>query len=243
MSLDRATIKAVIFDYGNTLIEFTRPHVDRLDAAIGGAIREQFGAFDTAHYRQMRDAGYRAPYFHPDLREPPLTETLGRIVRELHGVEADVSQLDLLDAAHHEAFVAAIEAPAYVTDLLDRLRERYTLALISNYPCAKSIRASLDATGIAPHLDAVVVSGEVGHVKPHPVLFERVLDDLGVGAGEAVYVGDNWLGDVQGAKRIGMAAVHIRQFDTLEVFDREDGHHDADGVIEHLTDIEAWLAG
>lgn len=243
MSADRTQIKAVIFDYGNTLIEFTRPHVAQLDEAIGAAIHEQFGPFDTGHYQELRNNAYRSPYFHPDLREPPLTETLGGIVRELHGVDADEAQLAVLDTAHHEAFVAAIQAPAYVTDLLDRLRQRYTLALISNYPCPRSIRASLEATGIAPHLDAVVVSGEVGHVKPHPALFERVLAELGVGAGEAVYIGDNWLGDVQGAKRIGMAAVHICQFDTLEVFDREDGHHDADGVIEHLEDIEGWLAG
>src|SRR5262249_43328437 len=103
------------------------------------------------------------------------------------------------------------------------------------------IRASLDRTGIARRMDAVVVSGEVGHVKPHPLLFRTVLGQLGVEPREALFVGDNWLGDVQGAKRAGMWAAHTLQFDTLEVFDRETGHEEADLVLRHLSELEGYL--
>ena len=90
-------------------------------------------------------------------------------------------------------------------------------------------------------MDAIVVSGEVGYVKPHRLLFSTVADKLGIEPHQAVFVGDNWLGDVQGAKRFGMWAVHTVQFDTLEIFDREDGHHDADLTIRHLRELEAHL--
>jgi len=97
MTLDPTKLKAVVFDYGNTLIEFTRPHVTQLDEAIGRTIHEHFGPYDEERYRTLRNSAYREPYFHPELREPPLGELLSRLVRELHGVEPTAEQLAALE--------------------------------------------------------------------------------------------------------------------------------------------------
>jgi len=241
MPIDPSKLRAVIFDYGNTLVEFTRPHVDRLDAAIADAIEQAIGPIDRQRFNQMRTKAYRAAYFHPELREVTMHEQLINILTELLGRSPSPEEMSPIQAAHDAAFVDIVEAPEYVHTLLEALGRHYELAMISNYPCGDSIRASLHRTGIAPRLRSVVVSGDHGYVKPHPVLFESVLGELGVEPHEAIYIGDNWLGDIQGAKRIGMHAVHTLQFDTLEVFDREDDHHDADLVIQHLTELEDHL--
>ncbi len=241
MSFDPQSIRAVVFDYGNTLIEFTARQVQALDRAIATALHERFGPFDPEKYKAMRRDAYRAPYFHPELREETVQGLLAELVRQLHGREPAPAELEPVIAIHDRMFVELIEAPQGLHERLQRLRLRYKLAVVSNYPCGKSIRASLARTGIAPYLDATVVSGDLGHVKPHPILFRSVLEQLRVEPSEAVFVGDNWLGDVQGAKRIGMWAVHTRQFDTLELFDRQEDHHDADLVIHHLDDLVKHL--
>ncbi|MBI1368280.1 MAG: HAD-IA family hydrolase [Planctomycetes bacterium] len=241
MSLDARDIDAVVFDYGNTLIEFAAPQVQQLDRAIASAIAQAIGPFDLDLFIALRKYAYRAAYGHPELREVTMHEQMSDILTKLFGRAPAAAQLESVLEVHDRVFVDTVQAPDYVHDLLAKLAARYTLAMISNYPCGKSIRASLERTGIAPHLKAVVVSGEVGHVKPHPLPFKRVLREVGVAPDRAVYIGDNWLGDIQGAKRAGLFAVHITQFDTLEVFDREDGHHDADLTIAHLSELADHL--
>jgi len=57
--------------------------------------------------------------------------------------------------------------------------------------------------------DHIVVSAEVGMIKPDPRIFQLALDGLDVRAYEAVFV-DDFQHYVQGARQVGMHAVHFR---------------------------------
>ena len=70
-----------------------------------------------------------------------------------------------------------------------------------------SVRASLQALGLAPYLDFVLDSGEVGFEKPDPRIFELALARAGIAAAEAVHVGDLYSIDVRGARAGGLHAV------------------------------------
>ncbi len=244
MSIDATDIKAVVFDYGNTLIQFARPQIDYCDGKYAALLRELYGGFDERAFAEMRDRDRRAPY-QGELHENDLATLAVSTVRALFGRTPTDGELGRILELRYEAFVDSIEAPGYVDGLLTRLHARYKLGVLSNYPCGRAIRASLSRTGIGEHIDAVVVSGDegVGRVKPHPRPFELVLQQLGVAPREAVYVGDNWFGDVQGAKRAGMHMAFITKWDTPEKFDREAGDHDPDVVIGCLTELEAVLSG
>ncbi|MHB1164990.1 MAG: HAD family hydrolase [Candidatus Nanopelagicales bacterium] len=61
------------------------------------------------------------------------------------------------------------------------------------------IRAVLDREGISPWVDAVVLSYEVGAVKPDHRIFEAALDRLGLPAERVLMVGDNAHDDGGGA--------------------------------------------
>ena len=241
MAIEPDQIKAVIFDYGNTLIEFTATQVHSLDRAIAESMGSVFGPFDPLKYAALRRDAYRSPYSHPELRESTIEGLLADLVRQLYARDPRPGELDRIIAVHDERFPMLIEAPEYLDAFLERLGRRYRLAVVSNYPCGRSIRASLHRTGIARRVQSIVVSGEVGHVKPHPLPFRTALAQLDLPPHQALFVGDNWLGDIQGAKRLGMFAAHTLQFDTLELFDREHGHHDADLTLRHLTELEAHL--
>ena len=89
--------------------------------------------------------------------------------------------------------------------------------------------------------DVIVVSGEVGFVKPHARPYELMLGELGLEAGECVYVGDNWLADIQGAKGVGMQAILTTEHVPYENFERRDGDHEPDARIAHLGELKGLL--
>ncbi len=240
MPLNPDQIDAILFDYGNTLIEFSHRQIEHCDRALGAVLSELFGPYEHDRLVAIRNADRLAPY-QDGFRENDLPTISRRLVRQLYGRDATEAELAHLLEVRFSSFVESITVEPGVVDLLRRLKQRRRLALVSNYPCGRSIRASLDRTGIGGLLDAVVASGDVGRVKPHPIPFRTALDALGVAPERAVYIGDNWLADVQGAKRLGMQAVHIRQWDTPEKFDREPDHHDADAVIDRLAELESLL--
>ncbi|MGH7278482.1 MAG: HAD-IA family hydrolase, partial [Candidatus Rokuibacteriota bacterium] len=70
-----------------------------------------------------------------------------------------------------------------------------------------SIRAILEKVGLAPHLDFVLDSSEVGAEKPDPRIFRLALETAGATAAEAVHVGDLYSVDVLGARGAGIEAV------------------------------------
>jgi len=90
-------------------------------------------------------------------------------------------------------------------DLLERLRERYKIAVISN--ADGKIDAVLERCGIADCFASITDSGNVGHEKPHPAIFEAALREMKAGASESLYVGDVYSVDYVGARNAGMQAV------------------------------------
>jgi len=241
-ALDRGRVDVVLFDYGNTLIEFTRPQIDRTDAGLAAELRRLFGPFDESAFRRHRDHDRRAPYS-AGYRERPIERITAELVRALFDVEPTEAEVAGLVECRRRHFVESIEAPAGAGRFLGALGERYRLGVISNYPCGRSVRDSLSRVGLGGYFETVVVSADVGYVKPHPGPFEAALGPLGVEPGRAVYVGDNWLGDVQGAKRLGMQAVHTVEYETSEHFEPAPGDHEPDLVIERLEELEAYLLG
>jgi putative hydrolase of the HAD superfamily len=69
------------------------------------------------------------------------------------------------------------------------------------------VHQALEEAGLRQYFDIVVDSGLVGVEKPDPRIFQLALEELGVEAGEAIYVGDLFDIDVVGARSAGIEAV------------------------------------
>jgi putative hydrolase of the HAD superfamily len=70
----------------------------------------------------------------------------------------------------------------------------------------------LVSLGIAPHVDAFTVSGEIGLEKPDPGIFDHALAAAGLDrslAHLAIHVGDSWSADVVGARGVGISPVWL----------------------------------
>ncbi len=107
-----------------------------------------------------------------------------------------------------ECFFGGDRLDEHLVALIRHLRgEGMPVGLLSNaLPTHKDDTRRAAAWGIPGLFDAQVYSYEVGALKPQAVMYERVLDALGVPAGETLFV-DDAAQNVAGARAAGMEAV------------------------------------
>lgn len=106
---------------------------------------------------------------------------------------------EALYAVMADQWVAFDDTMPVLTELAER---GVPIVVVSNIGI--DIRPFLSQAGLADKLDGVVLSYEVGAVKPQPEIFAHALDLLDMPAGDALMVGDSWRDDA------GAAAVGIR---------------------------------
>jgi FMN phosphatase YigB (HAD superfamily) len=78
----------------------------------------------------------------------------------------------------------------------------YRLAVISNWDV--TLFPILDAHGLTSHFDYIAASLCEGVEKPDPLLFNKVLDRLGVDPSDCLHIGDDPIDDLQGASNAGI---------------------------------------
>lgn len=240
MSLDVTGTKALCFDLGNTLIEFGPRQMKRQYERLTEALVAGFGTCDRDRLKEIRDRQIVAPY-HNGYREGALDEVCRELIEELYGITASEEQVTGLARVRYESFLEVVELADDVIPLLRRLGERYRLAVLSNYPCGRSIRDGMEKVGLTEFFEVIVVSGDVGFVKPHPEPYARLLGELGEDPAACIYVGDNWLADIQGAKTAGMGAVLTTQHVPYETFAPKDGDREPEARIGHLGELAGLM--
>jgi putative hydrolase of the HAD superfamily len=145
---------------------------------------------------------------------------------ELAAASTEALTAALLAALHFRAFPDARPA-------LQAARERgLRVVVASNWDV--SLHDVLARLGLDAWLTGIVTSAEAGARKPAPDVFARALEIAGVGAAEAVHVGDSFDEDVLGARRAGIAAVLIVRADAAPGV-----HGDGVRTIASLVDLFA----
>ena len=65
-------------------------------------------------------------------------------------------------------------------------------------------------------IDRYVVSGDIGAVKPQPLIFRTLLDRYGLEANQCIFIDDN-PSNIAGAEQLGMHGILFHDADTLRV--------------------------
>ena len=236
-------VRAIVFDYGNTLVEFGKTQIAMCDKALIDGLQKLYGRVDREGVRRIRDKNRMAPYAGdpPMYRENDLQEITADLVRELYGVEPSREEMAEILRGRLEVFVQTVEISEAVRSLLARLAGRYPLGLLSNYPDGHAIRASLEKERIGSFFASVVVSADIGFIKPHPLPFSATVSKLAVPPEAILFVGDNWLADIQGGKRAGMRVAHTIQWSPYEHFDHQPGEFEPDFVLQDLMELERYV--
>ena len=106
--------------------------------------------------------------------------------------------------------------------------------LLTNFTDSEFVRQCLAEQGLLDMLDCVVVSADVDLRKLHTEIFTRLAKLCGVKAGETLFVGDDVVNDVAGAKATGMQTVLV----VGENYIREGTHVvEPDFVISSISEL------
>jgi HAD superfamily hydrolase (TIGR01549 family) len=116
-------------------------------------------------------------------------------------------------------------------EALDRLRQNYRLAVISN--ADGKIDQVLTRCGIADCFSSITDSGIVGLEKPDPRIFQAALTAMKAEPAQSLYVGDVYSVDYVGARNAGMQAV---------LFDVAGAYRERElPRVASLAELETWL--
>lgn len=228
------SIRAVAFDCYGTIVRFTTPDFIRTMAEIARAqglevdpevLWDRFveAAFVFRGENVARPAYRRY--------EEAWAFQFERAARDL-GFEGD----GLLAALHLKEKLSQAEAYADAAEVLEALRARYRLAILSNAD-ADFLHACLARNGLEFE---VVVSSEVAQaLKPDPAIFGYLAGVLGLEHHQILYVGDSPMPDIVGARRAGVPVAWLnRPGRSLPA-----GMPEPDVEVASLRDLLAVLSG
>lgn len=224
-----APIKAVLFDLDDTLWPIV-PVLIRAEQLLydwlchnAPAVSE---AFTIASLRQRRQAlSTTNALFKINLsalRHAGLTEAFKTVGEDISKIDAAMA---LFAEARH-----AVTPFDDVRPALSRLGQRVLLGSVSNG------FADLEKIGLSQHFTVSIAAHSFGCAKPDPAIFHAACEALNVSPKETVYVGDDPLLDVVGAREAGLRSVWINRFDRILPAGIV-----ADAECVTLHELETWL--
>ncbi|HSO60698.1 MAG TPA: HAD family hydrolase [Desulfobacterales bacterium] len=201
-------IKAVIFDFGQTMVDSAdgfrqaeKEAQEKLFGHLALSLREKF----LDHYRQLRKEFHGRSNFS--------RRVLWQEVYHYYCLVPDAGLLGRWEAEYWDTVKAHSILFPEAMGVLKALTTRFGVALITNtqgQPASGSHRLS-QFPQLETYFKPIIVAGENGiPAKPDPAPFRMCVDALGVAPAEAVYVGDDWRIDVCGSRDAGLNPVWIK---------------------------------
>ena len=201
-------IKAVIFDFGQTLVDSAngfrqaeKEAQEKLFGHLALSLREKF----TERYRQIRKNFYDRSNFS--------RRAMWRDVYHYYCLMPDEALLDTWETEYWATVKAHSVLFPETPGVLEQLGTQFHVALITNtqgQPVSGTHRIR-QFPELETYFRIIIVAGENGiPPKPDAVPFRMCVDTLGVAPSEAVYVGDDWRIDVCGSRAAGLHSVWIK---------------------------------
>ncbi len=205
-------IKAVFFDFYNTLVDYDPPR-EVLQSRVLGELGIEVKPEALLRPIMVADDFLSQEHSRLSLAKRPKEETIALYGR-YHGIVLKEAGLEaspqLIADVLKRAMAINLKLALYddVAPALDSLKERgIVLGLISNVD--HNISPVSEELGLQKWLQLKITSQDVGFSKPHPEIFQAALRQAAVKPAEAIYVGDQYQIDVVGANGVGMRGILI----------------------------------
>ena len=218
-----AKCRYIFFDVGNTLLFPNRGNILAPLAAERHPSLEQWQALERRTKREFDQSMTSGRVDHS------FWWTFHTYLLDEYGGSGDGVRDKLIENTQQSANWDQISPGT--RDALERLRQDYALAVISNSD--GKIDAVLRRCGIADCFESITDSGTVGHEKPHPAIFAAALMATKTDAADSLYVGDIYSIDYVGAHNAGMQAI---------LFDVAGAYRELTFPrVESLAGLQNWL--
>ena len=208
-------VKGILFDLGNTLLDFGRVDILRLfkDGARQAysylkELDQPLPPFRKFHQRQLWAIRWRYLVTKLTGREFNSLDVL-RGASQSMGQSLTHDEVLELSWRWYRPLADCAEVEEGLSDLLEGFRrEGLRLGMVSNtFVPGEVLDRHLRQVGLLEHFETRIYSCDVSYRKPDKRIFEIALERVGVAAGEAIFVGDSLKADVVGAERAGMISV------------------------------------
>jgi putative hydrolase of the HAD superfamily len=204
-------IRAILFDAAGTLFFLTKTVGDHY-AYVGREVglnldaQQLERAFHSAWQQMPRRPAIDGPRENDD--KGWWRELVGRVLDQ---VAASLSELDRDNffeiAYEHFAEAGVWQVYPEVPEVLEQLRRRFQLAVVSNFD--GRLRFILQHLGISNYFSHIFISSELGADKPDPEIFRRALKVMHLEASEVLHVGDDPERDWKAAKEAGLSVFQL----------------------------------
>jgi epoxide hydrolase-like predicted phosphatase len=189
--MSSTTIRAVFFDFGGVIArtEFQTPRqelAERLRLSYDDLVSLVFGS-ESSLQASLGEISV-------DQHWEAIAQRLGLPVSDMEWVRKEFFAGDIFDRQ--------------LIDFIRSLRPHFKTGLLSN--AWSDMRDYLISQGLDQAFDTLVISAEVGLVKPDPSIYRLALKKLGVTPEQAVFV-DDFPENVAGAQSIGMHAIQFHE--------------------------------
>tara|TARA_B100000029_G_scaffold483825_1_gene535388 strand:+ start:873 stop:1574 length:702 start_codon:yes stop_codon:yes gene_type:complete len=217
------TIKAIFFDFYNTLSKFDPPreelqiHVCK-SFGIDVTKSQVLNGYALADSFMAKEIGIRP------LRSRSKQEVIHffaeyqRLVIQGSGIEISIELGESMFRALRKLpydFTLFEDAILTLRTLKD---DGLTLGLLSNND--EDMDATCDKLGLSSLLDFIITPVQVGSGKPKPEIFLRALDIANVAPNESIHVGDQYESDIKGALGVGIKPILIDRDDMYPNFNK-----------------------
>ena len=244
----RAPLRAVLFDYGHTLIHFDdAPHARLVDAyqRINHVLRAELAREVPEAEALIRDVSrvvdqeIQRDYEAGRPEEVEIATIYDRALRAI-GLAVEPQLIEQVMELEQEGWLQSVHVGPDVLPTMQRVQEAgLQTAIVSNAAYRpRLMRRQIEALGLGPYFDSLTFSSEVGLRKPHPAIYRDALTKLAVPARSALFVGDRVREDVRGPKALGMRAVLVREWRR-----EEDPEAEADFTVDRLAEVTDVIAG
>lgn len=196
-------IKAIIFDFGNVLLEWNPRYVyQRFFPEDPEAMEHFLNEVNFMEWNALQDKGR------------PFVEGVAALSREF-------PHYSHLIQAYHDHWIDSVGQPVTGTiHIMQQLKQAgYLIYGLSNWS-AETFPYVRQQHGFFDLLDDMVISGDVGQVKPDPEIFQILLDRIGRPAKECLFI-DDALANIHQAQRLGFGTVHFHSPEQLAATLRE----------------------
>lgn len=136
-------------------------------------------------------------------------------------------------------------------DLLDYLKPKYPMGLITNGP-ADIQRQEVVTLNLEPYFEPrIYIEGEVGEGKPLQSVLKRAQEAVGLEPHQIVFVGNSYDHDIHPAIKAGWRTIWVRRDSDVPPsadLDKDSkpkekpvGAPDADAVVDNLAILKSWF--
>jgi putative hydrolase of the HAD superfamily len=168
------------------------------------------------------------------------TRTFNAALEEL-GIACDDKLIDSAVKTYRN-HIPKITLPQESRDVLCRLSDKYTLALLTDgFLPAQQLK--VQALGIEKYFECLIYTEELGreYWKPSPVGFEKLMATLDVKPQDAVYVADNEKKDFIAPNKLGFLTIQVIRSARIHTESSQESGAAARYVIRKISQLPELL--